>query len=105
MVESKEALLPKRPLPAAVASEGAAAEWGSAEWGDRRRTRRLVQIASALATAPAASIPQACGDAAQTKGAYRFFAGAETVLNADIPAAIRTAHCRATKQHLAGEAV
>lgn len=105
MSEQSAGVWAERPLPAAMAREWAEAELGTAELGDVRRTRRLVQVASALAAAPTASIPQACGDAAQTKGAYRFFEGAETVLNADLPAAIRTAHCRAIKQQLADQAV
>ena len=43
-----------------------------ADLGDPRRTDRLVQIATALAEHPAASLPQAMRDASATMAAYRF---------------------------------
>jgi hypothetical protein len=91
------------PLPAAVLADWAAAELGQAQLGDPRRTRRLVQVTAAVAAQPHASLAQACGDAASTKAAYRFFEGAETSF-VDRPAAIRTAHSTATQQRLAGQA-
>jgi len=81
----------------------AAAELGAAQLGDRRRTRRLVQTAEALAAQPSASIPQACGSWASTKGAYRLFdlpAPAGTPADT-VPRAIVAAHARATGQRLA----
>lgn len=42
--------------------------------GDVRRTRRLIQIAAAMATAPAASLPTIFPDFHQLKGCYRFLA-------------------------------
>jgi hypothetical protein len=55
--------------PASWAEE----EFGAAELGDVRRTRRLVQLASALGAQPQASLPQATDDPAMLKAAYRFF--------------------------------
>jgi hypothetical protein len=75
---------------------------GQAQLGDPRRTRRLVRLTAAVAAQPHASLAQACGDAASTKAAYRFFDGAETSF-IDRPAAIRTAHSTATKQRIADQ--
>jgi hypothetical protein len=54
------------------ASTWALTEFGRAELGHRARTKRLVQMASALIQAPAASIPKAITDPAQAKAGYRF---------------------------------
>jgi Transposase DNA-binding/Transposase Tn5 dimerisation domain len=48
-------------------------EMASADFGDPRRSRRAVQVLSALAAQPDSSVPEACGDWAATKGAYRFW--------------------------------
>ncbi|MCC7492130.1 MAG: IS4 family transposase, partial [Fimbriimonadaceae bacterium] len=40
--------------------------------GDPRRNRRLLQLLSDLAARYEVSLPQACGDWAATKAAYRF---------------------------------
>jgi hypothetical protein len=90
-------------LSPAPLDQWAAAELGQAQLGDPRRTRRLVRLTAAVAAQPHASLAQACGDAASTKAAYRFFEGAETSF-LDRPAAIRTAHCTATKQRVAAQA-
>jgi hypothetical protein len=94
---------PLVPWPAATLREWAAAELGQAELGDPRCTHRLVQLTAAVAAQPHASVAQACGVAASTKAAYRFFESAETSL-IDRPAAVRAAHCQATKQRMAGQA-
>jgi Transposase Tn5 dimerisation domain/Transposase DNA-binding len=39
-----------------------------------RRTKRLVELAQVLAQHPTAALPEACGDGAMLKAAYRFFA-------------------------------
>ena len=52
----------------------AAAELGAARLGDARRTARLVRLAAAVGAQPSASLPQACGDVAGAKAAYRFLA-------------------------------
>jgi hypothetical protein len=54
--------------------EWVAVEFGRAELGDKRRTERLMQVASALGQRPRASLPEAAnGDEAALKGMYRFF--------------------------------
>lgn len=75
-----------------------ATELGGADLGDRRRTRRLIQMASALAARPTASIPAACGSWAATKAAYRFLD--EDAIDAD---AILAAHVRATVRRAEAE--
>jgi len=51
----------------------AVTEFADAELGDWRRTQRLVALAHVLAQHPTAALPEACGDAAMLKAAYRFF--------------------------------
>lgn len=46
----------------------------AAALGDVRRTTRLVARAHVLAPHPTAALPEACGDRARLKAAYRFFA-------------------------------
>lgn len=46
---------------------------GRAELGDARRTKRLIELALQRGAQPQASIPQACGNRAATKAAYRFY--------------------------------
>jgi Transposase DNA-binding/Transposase DDE domain len=51
----------------------AKASFGDARLGDTRRTRRLVELAAALARRAGSSIPAACeGNPAAVEGAYRF---------------------------------
>jgi hypothetical protein len=52
----------------------AVTEFADAELGDGRRTKRLVELAGVLAQHPTAALPEACGDDAMLKAAYRFFA-------------------------------
>jgi hypothetical protein len=72
-----------------------ATELGTATLGDRRRTRRLVQLAGAFAARPTGSIPTACGSAAATKAAYRFLdedaVEADAILAAHVTATVRRA--------------
>lgn len=49
----------------------AEATFGAVQLGDPRRTRRLVQIAAALAARPDASLPHQLGEPSALKGAYR----------------------------------
>jgi transposase-like protein len=49
-------------------------EFAEADLGDMRRTKRLVERAHVLAPYPTAPLPEACGDGAMLKAAYRFFA-------------------------------
>ena len=48
-------------------------EFGFAQLGDQRRNKRLVNIAEPLAAVPGGTLPQAFGDWAELKAAYRFF--------------------------------
>jgi hypothetical protein len=48
--------------------------FSGAQLGDVRRTRRLVQVAAALAARPSGTLPSAMPDWAELKGAYRLFA-------------------------------
>ena len=61
-----------RNLPAAI--NWAVNEFTDADLGDVRRTTRLVELAHVLAQHPTATLPEACGDGAMLKAAYRFFA-------------------------------
>lgn len=51
----------------------AESELGAASFGDKRLTDRLVKMVSDIAARPEGSVPQASGDWAGTKGAYRFW--------------------------------
>lgn len=75
------------------AQEWAAQELATAALGDTRLSKRLVRIVADKLAKPTASIPQASGDWAATKAAYRFFAS--KLISAD---AIRSAHQHATVQ-------
>lgn len=74
----------------------AAYEFGDAKLGDKRRTTRLVEMATALGAHPEASLPQAIGNQAALKAVYRFFdnEGVEEQ-------AILEQHIRATYQRIA----
>lgn len=48
-------------------------EFEGASLGDKRLNLRLIKLATRFAEQPTASIPGACGGAAETKAAYRFF--------------------------------
>ena len=52
--------------------EWAQHEFGFAQLGDRRRNKRLVNIAQHLAASPGGTLPQAFPDWAELKAAYRF---------------------------------
>jgi len=54
-------------------ADWAEGEFGTASLGDKRLTLRLIKLATRFAEQPTASIPGACGGAAETKAAYRFF--------------------------------
>jgi hypothetical protein len=51
----------------------AVSEFADTELGDLRRTKRVVELATALAQHPTAPLPEACGTGAMLKAAYRFF--------------------------------
>jgi Transposase DNA-binding/Transposase Tn5 dimerisation domain len=56
-----------------IEPEWAEEEFSGAELGDKRLTARLVQLASVLGEKPQSSLPDASGEAATLKAAYRFF--------------------------------
>lgn len=62
-------------------------ELGKADFGDQRLTKRFVHLTRDLAARPEGSVPQACGDWAGTKGAYRFWNNEKVT-----PEKIRAAH-------------
>jgi hypothetical protein len=64
---------------------------------DPRRNRRVIRMIEQFAASPGASIPKACGSAADTKGAYRAL-GSEEVSAEEI----RLAHTRATLERMRG---
>jgi Transposase DNA-binding/Transposase Tn5 dimerisation domain len=70
-------------------------EFADADLGDVRRTKRLVELAQVLAQHPTAALPEACGDGAMLKAAYRFFS------NDDIaPRDLLSSHIESTYSRL-----
>lgn len=66
-------------------------EFAEADLGDARRTQRVIRLATVLAQRPMASLPEACGSAAEVKAAYRFFDN-----EAIAPAELLASHVSAT---------
>jgi hypothetical protein len=56
-----------------IEQEWAEGEFSEAELGDKRLTARLVQLAGVLGEKPQGSLPDASGEPATLKAAYRFF--------------------------------
>jgi hypothetical protein len=75
-------------------------EFGLVELGDERRTKRLMELARRLGQAPMASLPDATGDAALLKAAYRFFGNEEIEAQA-----ILGSHIKASYERMKGEGV
>src|ERR1019366_5547934 len=75
-------------------------EFAGAQLPDQRLNERLCMIATAFAQQPTASIPQACGPGAGSKGAYRFFENESLA-----PHTIRQAHHQATLARVRTQAV
>jgi hypothetical protein len=72
-------------------------EFGQADLGDKRRTERLIQLAKVLGENPQGSLPEATGNVATLKAAYRFFD------NQDIEgSAILESHLQSTYQRMRG---
>lgn len=71
-------------------------EFAEAELGDQRRTKRVIELAAALAQHPSAALPEACGNGAMLKGAYRFLSN-----DAVEPQDILHSHIEATYGRLA----
>jgi hypothetical protein len=61
------------PLPPPPASDWAEAEMRGAALGDERLSRRLVTLTRQFFARPQANLPEACGERAAAKAAYRFF--------------------------------
>ena len=74
-------------------------EFGIAELGDVRRTARLVRMAQEFGSQPSLSIPQASGDPAMNKAAYRFFSNedirAQAILESHLCSSVRRMHSQA----------
>jgi hypothetical protein len=64
------------------AKQWAQQQWDSAQLGDPRRNSRAVEFGAALAARPGASVPQATGNWADTKAAYRLLAEPDVTLSA-----------------------
>lgn len=79
-------------------TDWAVQEFGAAQLGDARRTARLVRLARQVSTRPQAALPEACGDAAALKAAYRFFDN-----EAISDAALLASHVQATTARVAAE--
>lgn len=70
-------------------------ELQQADLGDTRRNKRLVRIVEDLASQPASSVPQACGDIAATSAAYDFWNSPYFQ-----PSDIRNAHIKSTIERI-----
>jgi Transposase DNA-binding/Transposase Tn5 dimerisation domain len=77
-------------------AEWASTEFGAADLGDKRRTDRLVALATVLAQRPSASLPAACDAPAMLKGAYRLLENPAVE-----PAALLASHVQATLERVA----
>ena len=51
----------------------AGTEFETIDLGDERRNKRAIRLVERLSAQPMASVPQACGNWADTEVAYRFF--------------------------------
>ena len=85
---------------AATTEAWARAAVGQPDLGDARRVRRAHHLVTAMIERPTASIPEACGNWADTKAAYRFWDTGQRL--PDLPDRLRAGHTQATKAHLAG---
>lgn len=83
-------------------AQWAQAEFQFAQLGDKRRNKRLVNIAQKLAANPGGTLPQAFPDWAELKAAYRFFSGGGASFDQIIcPHVERTrARCREPGEYL-----
>lgn len=73
----------------------AVSECADADLGDLRRTQRLVERAHALAQRPGAALPEAWGNGAMRKAAYRFCTN-----DAMVPDDMLQSHVEATSSRL-----
>ena len=51
----------------------AGTEFETIDLGDEQRNKRAIRLVERFSAQPMASVPQACGDWADTMAAYRFF--------------------------------
>lgn len=92
---------PAPTAPVAVPpADWAEEEFGRAPLGDRRLVARTCTLARAFYARPQAQLPQACGSAAATKAAYRFFEHPRVTL----PALLES-HYESTARRAAAETV
>jgi hypothetical protein len=88
-------------LPAfAPPAEWAEATFGAVDLGDARRTRRLVAIATAVATAPDATLPRQLGDPAALHATYRLLGSDAVTMEA-----LLAAHIAQTRDAASGGVV
>lgn len=66
------------------AGQWAQQQFGTTRLGDRRRSRRAVKVAAAMAADPSGSIPRQNKKWSSTKGAYRLFDAAQATFSAMI---------------------
>ena len=78
----------------------ASTEFETIDLGDARRNKRAIRLVERLSAQPTASVPQACGDWADTMGAYRFFNNEEIDWRA-----ILSAHTDCARTRMAGHEV
>ena len=78
----------------------AGTEFETTDLGDERRNKRAIRLVERLSAQPMASVPQACGDWADTMAAYRFFGNGEVDWRA-----ILGAHTDCAKTRMAGHEV
>lgn len=78
----------------------AATEFETLDLGDARRNQRAIRLMDSLSANPSASIPQACGDWADTIAAYRFF-GNDEIAWSDV----LTPHIKSSVVRMAAHAV
>lgn len=103
--KSEKKALPEPSVSALEAAPTQTADWvirefAQAQLPDERLHRRLEMIVSAFAQKPTASIPQACANWGEAKGAYRFLEN-ERVVAKDL----RQAHHLATLDRVKAHAV
>ena len=75
-------------------------EFETIDLGDERRNKRAIRLVERLSAQPMASVPQACGDWADTMAAYRFFDNEEIDWRA-----ILGAHTDCARTRMAGHEV
>jgi hypothetical protein len=79
-------------------SDWATQELQGLDLGDRRLNRRLIRMVTAFSARPEASVPQASGDWAATKGAYRFWDSEQVVAEAILAPHVQQSLERASGQ-------